>query len=183
MSNTDQKQQTRVNILRSAERLLRARGIAGASVAEVMKGARLTVGGFYAHFRSKDALIEDVLRAAMREMRARFPKGGVQAALERYLTVAHRDHPADGCPLPATIGELPHESLSLRRALAEELEGHVAAFVGPSAPARRRHQALGALALMVGGLALARATKGTPLSEAVLESCIQFGRAALAQSE
>jgi TetR/AcrR family transcriptional repressor of nem operon len=188
---TEQKEQTRADILRSADRLVRARGIAGASVAAVMKGARLTVGGFYAHFRSKDALIEDVLRRAVRGMRDRFvapladrtTAERIEAVLRRYLTVLHRDHPAEGCALPATLAELAQEGAPLRRALADELEDFVTALAGPGAGARRRQLALGALALMVGGLALSRATKGSPLSESVLESCIQFGRAALKESD
>ena len=57
----EQKEKSLERILESAARLLRARGIAGAGVAEVMKGASLTVGGFYAHFASKEALVNEAL--------------------------------------------------------------------------------------------------------------------------
>src|SRR6185295_15874713 len=66
-----QKQQTNQTILQSAARLLREKGISGARVADVMKGAGLTVGGFYAHFTSKEALIDTTIRRTAREMRAR----------------------------------------------------------------------------------------------------------------
>ena len=69
-AKAEQKQKTRQAILGAADRLLRKRGIAGATVADVMRGAGLTVGGFYAHFASKEALIDTALHrtaAAMRE--------------------------------------------------------------------------------------------------------------------
>ena len=70
-SKAEQKQHTNETILQSASRLLREKGISGARVADVMKGAGLTVGGFYAHFASKEALIDTTLRRTGREMRAR----------------------------------------------------------------------------------------------------------------
>lgn len=179
----ERKAQTHAAILRSAERLLRSRGISGASVASVMKGAGLTVGGFYAHFDSKDALVADVLHRAMIAMRAKLTDGledgngrrRIAGALERYLSAAHRDHPDRGCPLPATAGDLGRESRSLRRGLADEIEGHLSTLAG----AGDRDLAIGALALMVGGLTLARAVRGTPLSDEILESALRFGRRAL----
>src|SRR5271170_4068750 len=66
-----QKERSHATILESAARLLRERGISGARVADVMKGAGLTVGGFYAHFGSKEELIDEVLRRAATGMRER----------------------------------------------------------------------------------------------------------------
>ena len=63
----EQKERSHATILESAARLLRERGISGARVADVMKGAGLTVGGFYAHFGSKEALVDEVLRRAATE--------------------------------------------------------------------------------------------------------------------
>lgn len=179
----EQKQATHAEILRSAQHLLRTKGINGTSVAEVMKGAGLTVGGFYAHFESKDALIEHVLRRALGEMRAKLVGGleeadeleRLEASLGRYLSKAHRDRPAHGCPLPSSLGELAQADRRLKAALADEVEAHLRALAGPEL----RTVALGMLALMVGGLSLSRALKGTALSQAVLESCLELGRSAL----
>ena len=61
-AKVEQKERSHESILQSAARLVRKKGISGAGVAEVMKGAALTVGGFYAHFSSKDELVDETLR-------------------------------------------------------------------------------------------------------------------------
>src|SRR3954469_10430345 len=112
-SKADQKERTHGTILESAARLLRAKGISGARVADVMKGAGLTVGGFYAHFASKDRLIDEALRRTAREMRERLfvriedkpPAARGEVILKRYLSPAHRDD-TRGCSLPAVVGEV-----------------------------------------------------------------------------
>lgn len=182
-ARTDKKARTRQAIMRSADRLLRTHGVDGTSVADVMKGAGLTVGGFYAHFPSKEALIAEALGETMTDMRGQLtdglPENGdgkrLGAALTKYLSTIHRDHPELGCPLPATTGDLAEEDGSLRRALAQELERHMEALAEPD----HREQALGALALMVGGLSLARATAGTDLSDEILQAARGLGLAAL----
>ena len=194
-AKAEQKQRTHGSILESAQRLLRRRGIAGASVADVMKGAGLTVGGFYAHFASKDKLIDEALRRTASATRARLfaklaDKPAVDRAevvLKRYLSAAHRDEPDDGCPLPAVTGEIGTTAGEHRRALADvidafagELEAHLPAPPAAQAAARvpRRHLALGLVALMYGGLSLARAARGTELSDEILRACRSLGRLA-----
>jgi TetR/AcrR family transcriptional repressor of nem operon len=185
----EQKQRTHATILESAARLLRERGISGASVGDVMKGAGLTVGGFYAHFASKEAMIDAALRLTARAMRGRLfvrldekpaaDRGEI--VLKRYLSAAHRDELRDGCPLPAVVGEVSTTAPEHRGALGEqidafasELEAHL-----PHHPAvSRRHLALGMVALMYGGLSLARALRGTELSDEVLRACRALGRLA-----
>jgi TetR/AcrR family transcriptional repressor of nem operon len=170
---------------------LRKRGISGASVADVMKGAGLTVGGFYAHFASKEALIDAALRRTAQTMRGRLfarlddkpPADRPEIVLKRYLSAAHRDDAHDGCALPAVVGEVgTSPSAGAHRdalrdqidAFAAELESHL-----PQQPAAsRRHLALGLVALMYGGLALARALRGTDLSDEVLRACRALGRLA-----
>src|ERR1700733_2403132 len=95
----EQKERTQASILESASRLLREKGISGARVADVMRGAGLTVGGFYAHFKSKEALVDDALRRTAREMRAQLfalldekpPGDRLEVVVKRYLSGAHRD--------------------------------------------------------------------------------------------
>lgn len=178
----ERKAQTHETILESASRLLRTRGIAGASVAEVMKGAGLTVGGFYAHFASKEALVDATLArtgAAMRE-RLFAPVAGAPASartiLGRYLSARHRDAGEQGCPLPAVVGEVGTTAGAHRDALARELEAIASELAAHVAPAARPRQiALGLAALMIGGLSLSRALRGTPLSDEVLGACRALG--------
>lgn len=180
-AKAEQKQRSHRTILASAGRLVRERGIVGASVVDVMKGAGMTVGGFYAHFSSKEALIDSVLRRTAQSMRERLfarlddkpAADRAEIVVKRYLSAAHRDDLVDGCALPAVVGEIgtsaPAHQAALRdqlEAIAGELEAHVPARAGLS----RRQVALGLVALMYGGLALARALRGTELSDEVLRA-------------
>jgi TetR/AcrR family transcriptional repressor of nem operon len=165
---------------------LRARGIAGAGVAEVMKGASLTVGGFYAHFASKDALFDEVLRRTAATTRERlFARIGekpeaarAEIILKRYLSAAHRDDVDRGCALPAVVGEVGTTASAHGVTLSDQIEA-LAAGIGELLPSQgtlpRRYVALGLVALMVGGLGLSRALRGTPLSDEVLKAARALG--------
>jgi TetR/AcrR family transcriptional repressor of nem operon len=188
------RERTHAAILDEACRLLRERGIGGARVADVMRGAGLTVGGFYAHFASKEALVDDALRRTAAASRARFfagiehkpPAARLAVLMKRYLSSAHRDHPGEGCPLPAVAGEVSLTAPEHRQVLASEIDAMAAAIAehlpkgGPAAPGAQagRGLALGVVALLYGGLSLARATRGTPLSDEILRACRALGAAA-----
>jgi TetR/AcrR family transcriptional regulator, transcriptional repressor for nem operon len=186
----EQKERSHGNILESAGRLLREKGISGARVAEVMKGAGLTVGGFYAHFASKEELIDEVLQRAATEMRQRLfarldekpAADRAEVVLKRYLSAAHRDDMETGCPLPAVVGEVGTTAAEHRKvlggqidAMASELAVHL-----PASPSGvpRRYIALGLIALMYGGLSISRGLRGTELSDEMLKACRALGRIA-----
>ena len=180
--NATKKDDSRRRILNSAGSLLRERGISGTSVAEVMGGAGMTVGGFYAHFSSKEALVAETLRDALRQSRACLAaaagrKSGaerVKAMSRAYLSRTHRDSPETGCPLPATAGEAARADAAVRAVLAGELDvmaaGLAQQLAEAGAPASRS-EALALASTMVGGLTLARAVKGMPLSDEILKAC------------
>jgi TetR/AcrR family transcriptional repressor of nem operon len=186
-TKTEQKERTHETILASAARLIREHGIAGARVAEVMKGAGLTVGGFYAHFASKEALVDDSLRQTGALLRARIFAGletkdeadRAEVVLKRYLSTAHRDDVAGGCPFPAVVGEVATTAGEHRDVLGEQVEafaGELQGYLRSSDVLQRRHLALGLLALMYGGISFARALRGTPLSDEMIRACRAFGR-------
>ncbi len=185
----EQKERTRQDILASAIRLLRERGISGTSVAEVMKGAGLTAGGFYAHFDSKESLVGASVRQSMREMWSQLLASageakGAQAldfVVRRYLSRSHRDNPPQGCPLPAVVGEAAQAGEPVRQAIADEVASYADALgerLGGEGHSRR-HRGLAILALMYGGLSLARGMRGTPLSDDILKACRDFAREAV----
>ncbi|MDA0369683.1 MAG: TetR/AcrR family transcriptional regulator [Proteobacteria bacterium] len=172
----DHKQATRSRILDAAMILL-ARGGAGAvTVHGVMRAADLSHGGFYAHFESREALLEAALTAAAeRTLSALFgaPADVAQLALRdvigRYLGRAHLE--ADtGCPLPATCGGALDESSDAARRRTVQRYRDALAAVAPDQPT-----ADALLALMVGGLAVARALGGDD-GEAVLRACRMTAR-------
>ena len=191
-SKIERKERTHASILASAERMLRAKGIVGARVADVMKGAGLTVGGFYAHFASKEALVDDVIRRTAATMRVRLFAGlddkeeadRAEVVLKRYLSAQHRDQVEQGCPFPSIVGEIATSAPEHREVLADQVGAFAAELerLLPRGDAlQRRHLAFALFALMVGGLSVARALRGTELSDEVLRACRAFGRAALSE--
>ncbi len=180
-------------ILAAAERLFRERGFDGVGVAEVARTAGLTHGAVYSRFPGKTALAAAALRHSLlcaadkwRERAERAREAGrdpFKALIDAYLRPAHRDNPADGCPI-ATLGpEAAREPGPLADALAEgtaalaaELANALPASMPPEARARA---ATAALSAMNGGLILSRALRGQPAaSDAALESARALARAA-----
>jgi TetR/AcrR family transcriptional regulator, transcriptional repressor for nem operon len=184
----EQKQKSHEAILASAAALLRERGIRGSSVMDVMKGAGLTVGGFYGHFESKEQLFTETIRSTARAMWSGMlqramgdtSRSPMMSVLERYLSRKHRDNPEVGCPLPSIASEVAREGEPYRGALEEELGGFVRDLSGLLGPGEKsREKALALLALMYGALSLARAVRGTSLSDEFLEAARKLGAQAL----
>lgn len=178
------KKESHERILRSAGSLVRKKGISGANINEVMAGAGMTVGGFYAHFPSKQSLMAEAIREALRQSRERLAAyaadkkgaGRIEAVAGSYLSRSHRDNPEAGCPLPAALGEISRADAQVREALAEEMENSVeemASHLREAGIEDPEGEALALFSLMVGGLALARALRGLPLSDEVLRACRQ----------
>jgi TetR/AcrR family transcriptional repressor of nem operon len=175
------KRETHQRILQSADRIARREGLRAASVPRVMRGAGLTVGGFYAHFPSKTAMDAELVRAMLGELPGRWLQGldhssgleWIERAVARYLSLAHRDN-LDGCAYPAVLSEVAKAAPEVRAAFAEALELRVRAFSthAPALPGMSpRQRAMATIATTIGGLLLARSTRGTPISEEVLTAC------------
>ena len=188
-AKVEQKERTHSAIITSACKLLREKGIGGARVADVMSGAGLTVGGFYAHFASKEALVDEAIRRTAAFMRGKLFEHiedkplavRAEVVLKRYLSAAHRDDPANGCPLPAIVGEVSTTTPEHKAVLAEqlsELADEMTKQLPKDDAASKRVTALGMIALMYGGISLARAVKGTELSDEILRACRAFGKGA-----
>jgi TetR/AcrR family transcriptional repressor of nem operon len=164
---TLKKRRTHDRIIASAGRIARKNGLAAASVSRVMRGAGLTIGGFYAHFRSKRAMDAEVVQATLGD-------SSIPWSVDRYLTAAHRDNAQHGCAFPAMLSELARADEPTRMAMARALDARARELTGPVRGRRgaaARERALAALALCVGGLALARAMRGHPASDEVLSAC------------
>ena len=187
-AKAEQRERTHESILDSACKLLREKGIGGARVADVMSGIGLTVGGFYAHFASKEALVDEAIRRTAEAMRAKLftrilekpAEARAEVVLKRYLSAAHRDAPETGCPLPAIAGEVSTSKPEHREVVAEQI-GMLAEELGmhlgtPSTASAKRSTALAMIALMYGGLSLSRAVRGSELSDEILKACRSYGK-------
>src|SRR3954465_1169031 len=102
--------ETRERILAAASRLFREHGIAAVGLAKIMSEADLTVGTFYTHFKSKEALVRETLLRALKvryeELEKALRAGDLDMAVRAYLSPEHRDSPGAGCPTAALASEV-----------------------------------------------------------------------------
>lgn len=173
------KAATRARILETAGHRFKSDGIDGSGVAVLMKDAGLTNGAFYAHFGSKDDLVEAVVAnelARQVEGFAALPEGtaGVEELVRRYLSTAHRDDPAHGCPSAALLDEIARSPEHVRVAFTAGLLGVVDAIEarlvpGSTPTTQSRAQGMSVFALMIGTVQVARATTDPVLADEVIE--------------
>ena len=177
----DQKQATRQRILEAAGRRFKQDGIDGAGVAAVMSDAGLTNGAFYAHFKSKEDLVANVLADQLRTQRQGFDglpsdRAGLEAMVRLYLSPQHRDQCADGCPSAALLDEIVRRPAATRQVFTDEqlaTADAIAARLDPTDPAAARTDALTLLGLMVGTLQLSRALTDRDLSDQLLAQGVE----------
>src|SRR5882724_9595216 len=161
------KQETREKVLKIAAKALREKGPEGVGVAEVMRSAGLTHGGFYAHFPSKDAFLTESLNEILTQSTARrqeltkglAPCEALAAYVDFYVSASHRDHPARGCPLVALNSELPRQSKKFRAAFdkgAKRLVDWLAQSMEAAGIQNSDKVSVSTLSAMVGAVALAR---------------------------
>lgn len=177
-----QAAENRSAIVAAAERLFRARGVDAVGLTELMKEAGFTQGGFYNHFKSKDALVAEVMEKAMQD-RADSPNAAsLDAQVALYLSAAHRDNVEAGCPLSGFAGDAPRLTDAAQacyaRGLAtylDRLERMVA--TEGATPAQTRRDAVAVFSQMVGALVLSRAIAGT--DPALADEILAAGRETL----
>jgi TetR/AcrR family transcriptional regulator, transcriptional repressor for nem operon len=180
------RSQTRSRIVEEASYGLRQTGADGMSVADLMKLAGLTHGGFYSHFESREALVVEAFALAMDRTVSHWLKlmNGMpieerfDVIVESYLSPRHRDDRAHGCVLPALGTDIARSSQKARRIFARKLDEMidvVARLFPEKSPREARQMATGALATMMGSIALARAVGDKELSDEILRA----GRQAL----
>lgn len=131
-AKSSKREQSHHRIVEAASRAVRRHGYAGVGVAEVMKEAGLTHGGFYAHFDSRDALLVEAIEhagaissAVLDERiaaRAQQTGNALQALIELYLSDEHLAHPEQGCVVGALASEMPRQEEVVRKASAQRVD-------------------------------------------------------------
>lgn len=159
----------RRRILETASRLFKTQGIDNVSVADLMKAAGFTHGGFYNHFESKADLAAETVRFAFEQALGDIAKddpasiGASDAMADRlaqYTSSEHRDDPGGGCPTGALPVDVGRQSVEAQRAFAEGLERYLDLIEGTEAGHERtRGRAIVTLATLVGSIVLARAVR------------------------
>jgi TetR/AcrR family transcriptional regulator, transcriptional repressor for nem operon len=176
------KDASRQRILDVATKRFRRNGIAASGLAGIMSEAGLTNGAFYPHFHSKTELVRECMVTAMesqsKQVQELMGEGGLEALIAAYLSPEHRDHPEKGCPSAALLPEIARESLETRSLYEEHLIAAVQQISSALFPQRQNSEekVLGILATLVGALQMARAVKGTALSDRILEAGAEAAR-------
>lgn len=175
----EHKLETHARIVKKASVRLREKGARGVGVADLMKEAGLTHGGFYAHFDSRDALVVEAFGYAMdrsitrwRELAGQMPiDQRLQAIVDAYLSPQHRDNAGHGCAIPALGAEIARESPKMRKAFAGKLEQMIemiSEMMPDLSPEEARKQAMASLATMMGALVLSRIAGTGEFSDEIL---------------
>jgi TetR/AcrR family transcriptional repressor of nem operon len=157
-----QAAENRSAIVAAAERLFRIHGVDAVGLAELMKEAGFTQGGFYNHFKSKDALVAAVMEKAMQDYADSPNAGSLVKQTARYLSTRHRDNIEAGCPLSGFVGDAPRMTAAARVSYARGLAAYLDRFAAMiskegAAPEETRQDAIAAFSQMVGALVLSRA--------------------------
>src|SRR4051812_38040811 len=158
----EQAAQNRERIVETAAQLFRERGFEGIGVADLMKEAGLTHGGFYGHFSSKEDLIAEASARALAQSLALFTKVAERASADplpaiagAYLTSGHRDNPGEGCVLAALGADVSRQGRTVRRAVTDHMHTAVALLtklIPGKSKAARRQKAISAYATLVGAM-------------------------------
>jgi AcrR family transcriptional regulator len=182
------KEETRERILRAAARAIRKHGYEGVGVADVMKEAGLTHGGFYAHFESRDALlaaaadqagaesIEHLTRAIVTAK----PGQELMALVDTYLSDRHVAAPENGCAIAAAGSEVPRQQTEVRRAAnrrIKDLIGLIERQFPEWGRSAAHDKAMAIAATLVGSLILARAVDDAQLSNRIRKAARELIRA------
>ena len=178
------KADTHARLVAAAAARFKERGIDGISLADLMKDLKLTHGGFYKHFNSRDELVTEALQLALtqsgRAMRERLfdqAKPDVPGFVDFYLDESHRSGRAAGCAVAALAGDAPRKSADVQVQFRAQIERNLEALTvaletggAGLAGAEARATALLVLSALYGALIMARAVGDSPLSREVLQS-------------
>ena len=175
------KEATRRRIIEAAGRRLKRDGIDGAGVSVLMADAGLTNGAFYAHFASKDDLVATAISDQLGQQCERYRteitgRADLEQLVREYLSIEHRDNPAEGCPSAALLDESGRCSDVTKQSYTDGMLGiadHIASVIAPKDPPAGRARALSLFALLIGTLQLSRALAEPKVANAVLEQGIQ----------
>lgn len=179
-----EKQKTHERIVTLAAKRLREEGLNGIGVADLMKEAGLTVGGFYKHFASRDELVAAAVQSAVGSWRKQQEENGIDPAsipldayVDNYLSERHRDHCGEGCAYAALTADMARSDEAVRTIATEGLRQNFDAMTArmPQPESREaRQKAIIASCLMTGALGLARVANDEALSNEILETVKQF---------
>jgi TetR/AcrR family transcriptional regulator, transcriptional repressor for nem operon len=186
------KEETRERIVKAAARWFRREGSEGAAISNLMRDLKLTHGGFYRHFRSKEDLFVEAFTQSLNEIgdemaaaADRAPKDGqAKALIDEYFSVAHCDDATHGCPLAALAEDVARRARRVRQALISALRSHITrlgAYLPGATEEERTRKAMMLGSGMAGTLSLIRAIPDDDVRRRALDDAKAFYLKAVTQ--
>jgi TetR/AcrR family transcriptional repressor of nem operon len=179
-----QKARTHKRIVAIASKRFREKGLAGFGIAELMKEAGLTVGGFYKHFDSRDHLVAEAVDSAFGGWKRRVeaakssgPPVSYEKLIDEYLNETHRDNPGTGCAFSALAPEIARSDKRTRAFTSEQVRNDIQliAALHPAKDKRTaRSRAILTFSALVGAMSLARAVSDEALSREILNTVAEL---------
>jgi TetR/AcrR family transcriptional regulator, transcriptional repressor for nem operon len=179
----EDKARSHERIVERAAARFRECGIDGIGLADLMKEAGLSHGGFYRHFSSRDELVAEAVEHALADGGQRVADIGrpdrpltLGMLIDAYLSPAHRDHLAASCAVATMAADVARGEDRARAAYSKQVEVYLRLLTdlvsGPNKKIKRA-RAITALAALVGSVSMARAVKEEKLSREILASAAQ----------
>lgn len=178
------KEKTHKRIVAIAAKRFRERGLEGIGIADVMKEAGLTVGGFYKHFGSRDELVAEALASSIGRWskHAKAAAAGVsplsyEQLVRDYLSEEHRDNPGTGCIFAALAADIGRSGKATRAVATRRVRNNlelVTIALGGKDKRAARSGAILTFSALVGALALARTVSDDSLSREILETVTRY---------
>jgi len=176
-----EKSKTHKRIVAIASKRFREEGLA-----DLMKEAGLTVGGFYKHFKSRDALVAEAVGCALELWKNQVDavaSGGLpvtyESLVDEYLSETHRNHPGTGCPVGALAGDLARSDKRTRALVSRKIRDNIELLVTLIRKTKEmdegsaRSQAVLTYCSLVGAIGMSRAVSDGGLSREILKTVAQ----------
>ena len=182
-----EKAKTHKHIVAIASKRFREDGLTGVGIADLMREAGLTVGGFYKHFKSRDDLVAEAVDSALELWKrqtdaaaAGGPPVTYKSLVNDYLSEAHRNHPGTGCPVGALAGEIARSDKRTRALVTRQIQDNielVATLIRDTNKEDKgtaRSRAVLTYCALVGAIGVARAVSDEHLSREILKTVAQL---------
>ncbi len=177
-----EKEKSHKRIVKAAAARFRERGVDGIGLADLMKEANLTHGGFYGHFDSREELVAEAIECALRDGGEAVasvaggnhpPAAKLRLLVDAYLSVAHRDGLATSCAVTTMANDVARSNARARSAYTKQVGIYLELLVkliATDTRKSRRAKAISALATLVGAVSMAREVNDEKLSRELLKS-------------
>ncbi|MGO8377893.1 TetR/AcrR family transcriptional regulator (plasmid) [Rhizobium ruizarguesonis] len=192
--SAEHKQETRTRVIAAAGRVFRQEGYGGAGIDALTKAAGVTNGAFYGHFKSKGEAFRTAVLAGLEELRqgiaalkASEPKDWLTTFVGYYLGYKRTCDLGESCALPSLSPDVMRADDETRSAYTAELKrlieevavGLPEGEIPGQSKRRREDQAILLLAMLSGGVTLARAASDPALSKRIADVIAQAALTAI----